>query len=37
VIVTLQSLLFLSAFFLAPKHGLLAARRRRSSHNEAAR
>jgi manganese/iron transport system permease protein len=37
VIVTLQSLLFLNAFFLAPKHGLLAARRRRSSHNEAAR
>lgn len=28
VIVTLQTLLFLSAFFLAPKHGVLAARRR---------
>jgi manganese/iron transport system permease protein len=28
VIVTLQSLLFLAAFFLAPKHGMLAARRR---------
>lgn len=29
VIVTLQTLLFLSAFYFAPKHGLLAARRRR--------
>jgi manganese/iron transport system permease protein len=29
VIVTLQSLLFLAAFYLAPKHGVLAARRRR--------
>ncbi len=29
VIVTLQTLLFLAAFFLAPKHGVLAARRRR--------
>ncbi len=28
VIVTLQTLIFLSAFFCAPKHGLLAARRR---------
>jgi len=28
VIVTLQTLLFLAAFFLAPKHGLLATRRR---------
>jgi manganese/iron transport system permease protein len=28
VIVTLQTLLFLAAFFLAPKHGVLAARRR---------
>jgi manganese/iron transport system permease protein len=28
VIVTLQTLVFLTAFFLAPKHGLLAARRR---------
>jgi manganese/iron transport system permease protein len=27
VIVTLQTLLFLAAFFLAPKHGLLASRR----------
>jgi len=29
VIVTLQTLLFLLAFYFAPKHGLLAARRRR--------
>jgi manganese/iron transport system permease protein len=29
VIVTLQTLLFLAAFVLAPKHGILAARRRR--------
>ena len=29
VIVTLQTLLFLAAFFFAPKHGLIAARRRR--------
>jgi manganese/iron transport system permease protein len=29
VIVTLQALLFLAAFYCAPKHGLLAARRRR--------
>jgi manganese/iron transport system permease protein len=29
VIVTLQTLLFLAAFFFAPKHGILAARRRR--------
>ena len=28
VIVTLQTLIFLAAFFLAPKHGVLAARRR---------
>ena len=28
VIVTLQALLFLAAFYFAPKHGLLAARRR---------
>jgi manganese/iron transport system permease protein len=28
VIVTLQTLLFLAAFYFAPKHGLLAARRR---------
>jgi manganese/iron transport system permease protein len=36
VIVTLQSLLFLTAFYLAPKHGLRAARRRRLSQSEAA-
>jgi manganese/iron transport system permease protein len=29
VIVTLQTLLFVAAFYLAPKHGVLAARRRR--------
>lgn len=29
VIVTLQTLVFLAAFYLAPKHGVLAARRRR--------
>ena len=29
VIVTLQTLLFILAFYLAPKHGVLAARRRR--------
>jgi manganese/iron transport system permease protein len=29
VIVTLQTLLFLGAFVFAPKHGMLAARRRR--------
>jgi manganese/iron transport system permease protein len=29
VIVTLQTLLFLAAFYFAPKHGVLAARRRR--------
>lgn len=29
VIVTLQTLLFLAAFYFAPKHGFLAARRRR--------
>jgi manganese/iron transport system permease protein len=28
IIVVLQTLAFLSAFFLAPKHGMLAARRR---------
>jgi manganese/iron transport system permease protein len=37
VVVTLQSLLFLAAFYLAPKHGLRAARRRRLSPSEAAR
>ena len=31
VIVTLQTLLFLAAFFFAPKHGVLAARRRSSA------
>jgi len=36
VIVTLQTLLFLAAFFFAPKHGLLAARRRRQVVPEAA-
>ena len=28
VIVTLQTLLFLAAFYLAPKHGVIAARRK---------
>jgi manganese/iron transport system permease protein len=37
VIVSLQSLLFLAAFYLAPKHGLRAARRRRLSEHELAR
>jgi manganese/iron transport system permease protein len=36
VIVTLQTLVFLAAFYLAPKHGVLAARRRRASVAEAA-
>jgi manganese/iron transport system permease protein len=36
VIVTLQTLLFLAAFYFAPKHGLLAARRRRYAPAEAA-
>jgi manganese/iron transport system permease protein len=31
VIVSLQTLLFLTAFYLAPKHGMLAARRRPSA------
>ena len=35
VIVTLQTLLFLAAFYFAPKHGLLAARRRRLAPSEA--
>jgi manganese/iron transport system permease protein len=35
VIVTLQTFLFLAAFFFAPKHGLLAARRRRLAALEA--
>ena len=28
IIVVLQTLIFLGAFFLAPKHGMLASRRR---------
>jgi manganese/iron transport system permease protein len=36
VIVTLQTLLFLAAFYFAPKHGVLAARRRRLEAVEAA-
>jgi manganese/iron transport system permease protein len=36
VIVTLQSLLFLAAFYLAPKHGLLAARRQMARMGERA-
>ena len=36
VIVTLQTLLFLLAFYFAPKHGVLAARRRRLDVAEAA-
>jgi manganese/iron transport system permease protein len=36
VIVTLQTLLFLAAFYFAPKHGVLAARRRRLETVEAA-
>jgi len=36
VIVTLQTLLFLFAFYLAPKHGVLAARRRALAPMEAA-
>ena len=36
MIVTLQTLLFLVAFFFAPKHGLIAARRRRLAGAEAA-
>ena len=35
VIVTLQTLLFLATFYLAPKHGVLAARRRRQVAAEA--
>ncbi|MGH6771126.1 MAG: metal ABC transporter permease [Xanthobacteraceae bacterium] len=35
VIVTLQTLVFLVAFFFAPKHGMLAARRRRAKVSEA--
>jgi len=36
IIVVLQTLCFLAAFALAPKHGLLAARRRAASGEEAA-
>jgi manganese/iron transport system permease protein len=36
VIVVLQTLLFLAAFFFAPKHGMLAARRRAAEALEAA-
>jgi len=36
VIVTLQTVLFLLAFYFAPKHGVLAARRRRLAVTEAA-
>lgn len=36
VIVTLQTLLFLAAFYFAPKHGVLAARRKRRIVMEAA-
>jgi manganese/iron transport system permease protein len=35
VIVTLQTLLFLAAFYFAPKHGVLAVRRRRTEAVEA--
>jgi manganese/iron transport system permease protein len=35
VIVTLQTLLFIVAFYLAPKHGVLGARRRRGAATEA--
>ncbi|GGA90191.1 membrane protein [Brucella endophytica] len=37
VIVVLQTLIFLAAFFLAPKHGMLAARRRAAKALEASR
>jgi manganese/iron transport system permease protein len=33
-IVTLQTLVFLSAFYLAPKHGVLARRRQTAAHDE---
>ena len=36
VIVVLQTLLFLAAFFFAPRHGLIAARRRRMATMETA-
>jgi manganese/iron transport system permease protein len=35
IIVVLQTLIFLAAFFFAPKHGMLAARRRAASALEA--
>jgi manganese/iron transport system permease protein len=37
IIVVLQTLIFLTAFFLAPKHGMLAARRHAAQTLEAAR
>ena len=37
IIVVLQTLIFLTAFFLAPKHGMLAARRRAAEALEARR
>ncbi|MCY1307710.1 Manganese transport system membrane protein MntB [compost metagenome] len=37
IIIVLQTLIFLTAFVLAPKHGLLAARRRSAEPMEAAR
>lgn len=36
IIVVLQTLLFLAAFFFAPRHGLIAARRRAAQATEAA-
>jgi manganese/iron transport system permease protein len=36
IIVTLQTILFLAAFYFAPKHGVLAARRRRMAAVDAA-
>jgi manganese/iron transport system permease protein len=36
VIVTLQTVLFLIAFYFAPKHGVIAARRKRQAVVEAA-
>ncbi len=36
VIVTLQTVIFLAAFYFAPKHGVLAARRRRRAVTEGA-
>jgi manganese/iron transport system permease protein len=37
IIVVLQTLIFLTAFLLAPKHGILAARRRAAQAFEADR